>query len=190
MRARGFTLVEMMVAVAILGILLGLGVPAYQRHVYRARQHEAQVSLGQVFMAEKNFYADMATFTSCLGTIGVKAENPVRYYGFGFGSASDDTNCGPVTPNKSCNAYTYDRDGTPTATCTANIAGETYFAANAVSVRGDTPVSTVGAMGSGYYESRAKTFTARALGYISTAGVIDGWEIDENKRLFNITPGI
>jgi type IV pilus assembly protein PilA len=193
---RGFTLLEMLVTLGIMGILLALGVPAYQRHIYRARQYEAQVSLGQVYMSEKGFYADLGTYTSCLAAIGVKAENPVRFYIFGFGSGDSDVLCGPkaASPDnnlQSCNGYKYDRDGTVTTSC-ASGAGSTFFVATTVSVAGDTVPSSSGILGSNSDPGKPayNTFTGMAVGYISQEGVTDSWRIDENKRLVNFAPGI
>lgn len=38
--ARGFTLIEVLMAIAIIGILVSLGIPSYQRYVYRAEATE------------------------------------------------------------------------------------------------------------------------------------------------------
>lgn len=41
----GFTLVELMIAVAIVGILTSVGYPSYQKHVQKAKRSEAQAAL-------------------------------------------------------------------------------------------------------------------------------------------------
>jgi len=41
-RSRGFTLIELMIAVVIMGILVSIAYPAYQDHVRRTRQADAQ----------------------------------------------------------------------------------------------------------------------------------------------------
>lgn len=44
-KQKGFTLVELMIAVAIVGILTSVGYPSYQSHVRKAKRVEAQGAL-------------------------------------------------------------------------------------------------------------------------------------------------
>lgn len=56
-RARGFTLVELMVVVAIVAILAAIAIPAYGRYVYRARRAEGQALLLHIANAQERYYA-------------------------------------------------------------------------------------------------------------------------------------
>ena len=49
LRARGFTLIELMITVAILGILAAIAIPAYSGFVARSKTAEASTNLGVLF---------------------------------------------------------------------------------------------------------------------------------------------
>lgn len=75
-----FTLVELMVVVAILGILSAVAIPAYINHVNRARQTEAILSLTtlqieQEAFYEKNNYNHYAATIGCLPSFNTGGAN-------------------------------------------------------------------------------------------------------------------
>lgn len=51
----GFSLVELMVVVAIIGILASIAIPNYQRFQRKARQSEPRTNLSAIYAAEKTF---------------------------------------------------------------------------------------------------------------------------------------
>lgn len=55
--AQGFTLVELMIVVAIIGILASLAVPAFFRYQMRAKRSEAYANLVSIARAEDGFFA-------------------------------------------------------------------------------------------------------------------------------------
>jgi type IV pilus assembly protein PilE len=54
---KGFTLVELMIVVAIIGVLASIALPAYSSYVARARRADARTQLMQVAQFMQRFYA-------------------------------------------------------------------------------------------------------------------------------------
>jgi prepilin-type N-terminal cleavage/methylation domain-containing protein len=52
----GFTLVELMIVVVILGILAAVAIPAFTRYVKRSKTSEATGSLSKIYQGEVSYY--------------------------------------------------------------------------------------------------------------------------------------
>ncbi len=70
MKRSGFTLIELIVVVIVIGILATVAVPQYLRATERAKSAKARHALGILAQAEKLFRADSTDgqYTTCAGT--------------------------------------------------------------------------------------------------------------------------
>ena len=61
-KSSGFTLIELMVVIAILGIMAGSAIPLYNRYVQRTVGSEATVMLRQILDAEIMYFLENSSF--------------------------------------------------------------------------------------------------------------------------------
>jgi type IV pilus assembly protein PilE len=87
--ARGFTLIETLVTVAIAGVLSSVAYPSLEGQVLRARRTDALVALLQAQLAEERYRANNASYGS-LAEAGLRATSSAGYYTVQVASAGTD----------------------------------------------------------------------------------------------------
>lgn len=75
----GFSLIELMIVVAIIGILATVAIPNFQRFQAKAKQSEARTQLSALFTANKAFHAEWSSYTSSFPNMGYSPEGALRY---------------------------------------------------------------------------------------------------------------
>ena len=70
----GFSLLEVMIVVVIIGILVTLAYPSLEGYLQRSKQTEAKVGLSGVYTAQKIYFAINQTFADSLSNLDVQLE--------------------------------------------------------------------------------------------------------------------
>ncbi len=67
---KGFTLIELMIVILIIGIIAAIALPAYQDYAKQARRADAKTSLLEVQLAQEKYRANNPTFTTDMTDLG------------------------------------------------------------------------------------------------------------------------
>jgi type IV pilus assembly protein PilA len=88
-KSQGFTLVELMVVVSIVGLLSSVAVPNFRKYQAKSKMSEAKLHLATAYTAEASFYADFNIYATCLAYMGydLSGFTSQRFYAVGFSSA-------------------------------------------------------------------------------------------------------
>ena len=77
---KGFTLIELMIVVAIIGILASIAIPSYQEYVRRARAADATGVLADMRIKMEQFFQDNRTYVG--GPCAAPAGTNTAFFGF------------------------------------------------------------------------------------------------------------
>ncbi len=178
-RMKGFTLIELMIVVAIIGILAAIAIPNFLKFQCRARTSEAKTNLGGIYTAEVAYQAEHSVY-DVFPIVGWQpAGSTCRYTYTIAGGGAGVWNCGdigtavPVT----CNEVDPAKGGvSPVADATACGTGIQIIAP-----AGSIITAPAAGVVSGY--------RANAQGQPSGTAAVDSWSMGWDKVLFQTCNG-
>lgn len=214
----GFTLVELMIVVAIIGVLSAVAVPNFKKYQAKAKTSEAKVQLAAAYTALQAFYGDFGAYSTCLSYMGYDPGNEwaSRYYGIGFsavdgsdGLAAAVTSATAMEANMFLSAQNSglgaDCQGTATFPVNAsldsasgNAGNVSWFQAGKRVGGTDQPNLSTDFSAIGDQSTGEQTFVIAAEGIISTDNTTAGalgtgntsvFQINENKVMQNTRAG-
>lgn len=185
-KSEGFTLVELMVVVAIIGILSAIAVPNFKKYQAKSKTSEAKLQLSAAYTAEQSFYSDYDTYHVCLKYMGFNPQNEIlsRYYAVGFGS--------DVTACSACDAVATANGAVLGANACESGTDRSFWAAGK-KIGSDNPITTFTGADVGGAAIAEDTFTLGAVGNVDSnflgAGNASAFNINENKLIKSVRAG-
>lgn len=171
---KGFSLIELMIVVVIIGLLATVGVPQYQKFIAKTRQAEAKSMMSGLYTAEKAFFAEWNQYYGDFRAIGYQPDGQLTYnVGFANGGAP-----GPAThPNATyagVNAALFSAQNTCGTAPAVAASINCQIIGVPVALSGVAVINNAAAI---------RTFTVEAAANIDGDATPDRWTINQNKLI-------
>jgi general secretion pathway protein G len=135
----GMSLIELMIAVAIVGILASIAYPSYQNYVYEVEISEAKTELQSLIDLIERYQVSQGQYPSSLSDLNLPSELAEDPWGFtyqylnlanakGNGKVRKDRNLKPI--NGYYDLYSVGRDGASQSPLTAESSQDDIVVAN------------------------------------------------------------
>lgn len=127
-RNSGFTLIELMITVAIVAVLAGVAYPSYSEYVKKARRADAKAALLKAQLAQEKYRTNNTSYGT-LAQIGVSTTSPDQYYTIAVTSNTATDYTVTATPTgaqtgDSCGTFAVNKEGKTTSTSVQTTAAK------------------------------------------------------------------
>jgi prepilin-type N-terminal cleavage/methylation domain-containing protein len=113
-RKSGFTLIEMLITIAVMGVIVAIALPQYSKYVARSRQQDAKAQLMAVRQAQEIYKLQYGTYTTITANLSGWKGTSGRYT-FAVTAAAATTFSASATGNidgdSTNDVWTMDQDG-------------------------------------------------------------------------------
>ena len=127
-KSRGFTLIELMIVVAVVAILAAIALPSYNEHVRKTRRTQAKADLSEIAQALERQFTLQRTYAAFPETFNQSPRTGTPYYTISYALAATTyvitaTPVAPQDKDTKCKVLSLNQLGQKTATGTLGVAG-------------------------------------------------------------------
>lgn len=103
---KGFTLIEMMITVAILGIISAIAIPSYAEYVRKGKRADAKVELLKIAQLQESYFVQNLSYASTLAQLGLTGTVTSEQGVYEMSVEATPSTCTGVSGANACNGFT------------------------------------------------------------------------------------